>query len=137
MLPRRARCKAALGLECRRGTQVVDEAFDFPCSFRARRRGAKMLPCRMKQGFFALRVARNLCHTSFVVSILERNRPMSMHNHLAELERRHKALEREIETEKLHLSTDDLRLVEMKRKKLLLKDQIQKLRTHGDLPTLH
>lgn len=62
---------------------------------------------------------------------------MSMHNHLAELERRHKALERELETEKLHLSTDDLRLVELKRKKLLLKDQIEKLRTHGDSPTLH
>ncbi|MBX9739843.1 MAG: DUF465 domain-containing protein [Beijerinckiaceae bacterium] len=62
---------------------------------------------------------------------------MSMHNHLAELERRHKALEREIETEKLRPAADDLRLVEMKRKKLLLKDEIQKLRTSVQPPTLH
>jgi hypothetical protein len=62
---------------------------------------------------------------------------MSMHSHLAELERRHKALEKEIETEKLHLSADDLRIVELKRKKLLLKDQIEKLRTRTDAPTLH
>ncbi|MDB5649045.1 MAG: hypothetical protein JWL62_565 [Hyphomicrobiales bacterium] len=62
---------------------------------------------------------------------------MSMHSHLNELQRRHKALEKEIETEKLHLSTDDLRLVELKRKKLMLKDQIEKLRTTTEAPTLH
>ncbi len=62
---------------------------------------------------------------------------MSMHGHLSELERRHKALEKEIETEKLHLSSDDLRIVELKRKKLLLKDQIEKLRAHSVEPTLH
>ncbi|MDB5593394.1 MAG: hypothetical protein JWM36_355 [Hyphomicrobiales bacterium] len=62
---------------------------------------------------------------------------MSMHNHLNELERRHKALEKELETEKLHLSTDDLRLVELKRKKLMLKDQIEKLRANAEAPTLH
>ena len=62
---------------------------------------------------------------------------MSMQNHLSELERRHKAIEKEIETEKLHLSTDDLRLVELKRKKLALKDQIERLRANAESPTLH
>lgn len=57
---------------------------------------------------------------------------MSMHSHLAELERRHKALEKEIETEKLHPSTDDLHILELKRKKLAIKDQIERLKTHAD-----
>jgi hypothetical protein len=78
-------------------------------------------------------------HTLVVVSNLGRNCPMSMHSHLAELERRHKALEREIESEKTHPATDDLHIVELKRKKLLLKDQIEKLRMRSDEPerTLH
>jgi hypothetical protein len=53
---------------------------------------------------------------------------MSMHSHLAELERRHQALDREIETELLHASADELRLQELKRKKLHLKDEIERLR---------
>jgi hypothetical protein len=69
----------------------------------------------------------------------ERNCPMSMHSHLAELERRHKALDKEIESEKLNLAADDLHIVELKRKKLLLKDEIEKLRMRSDEPerTLH
>lgn len=57
---------------------------------------------------------------------------MSMHSHLAELERRHQALAREIETELLHPSTDELRVKELKRKKLHLKDEIERLRLRGD-----
>jgi hypothetical protein len=62
-----------------------------------------------------------------------------MQSHLAELERRHKALEREIETRTHHPASDDLHIVELKRKKLLLKDQIEKLRTRSPEPgrTLH
>ena len=40
---------------------------------------------------------------------------MALQSHLAELERRHQALEKEIEQELLHPSSDDLRLVELKR----------------------
>jgi hypothetical protein len=58
---------------------------------------------------------------------------MSLHSHLAELERRHQAIEKQIETEILHPSTDDLKLREMKRKKLSLKDEIQKLRHVNEL----
>jgi hypothetical protein len=53
---------------------------------------------------------------------------MSVHSHLAELERRHQALDREIETELLHPSADELKVKELKRKKLHLKDEIERLR---------
>lgn len=59
---------------------------------------------------------------------------MSMQSHIAELERRHAALEREIETALLHRSVDNLEVADMKRRKLRLKDEIQKLR--GD-DTVH
>ncbi|HVB89705.1 MAG TPA: DUF465 domain-containing protein [Beijerinckiaceae bacterium] len=64
---------------------------------------------------------------------------MSMHSHLVELERRHQALDREIETELVHPSTNELRVKELKRKKLHLKDQIERLRVHDEerAPSLH
>ncbi len=55
---------------------------------------------------------------------------MSLQNHLVELERRHRALEKEIESTKLH---DPARVAELKRKKLLLKDEIAKLRAQNTL----
>lgn len=53
---------------------------------------------------------------------------MSMQSHLAELEKRHQALEIEINDCLAHPATDDLRIVELKRKKLLVKDEIERLR---------
>jgi hypothetical protein len=53
---------------------------------------------------------------------------MSMQSHLAELERRHQALEQEINEALAHPATDDLKIVELKRRKLLLKDEIVRLR---------
>ena len=61
---------------------------------------------------------------------------MSLQSHLAELERRHLTLQREIEKEELHPSSDELKLHELKRKKLLLKDEIAKLR-HSAQETVH
>jgi hypothetical protein len=52
---------------------------------------------------------------------------MSMQAHLAELERRHQALEAEINEARAHPSTDDLEIVELKRRKLLVKDEIARL----------
>ena len=52
---------------------------------------------------------------------------MSIEAHLAELERRHRALEAEISEARAHLSVDDLEIVELKRRKLLVKDQIARL----------
>ena len=49
---------------------------------------------------------------------------MSIELHVAELERRHQALEAEIAEARAHPSIDDLQIVELKRRKLLLKDEI-------------
>jgi len=53
---------------------------------------------------------------------------MSMQSHLSELERRHRALEEEISEALAHPSTDDLKIAELKRKKLQVKDEIARLR---------
>lgn len=54
---------------------------------------------------------------------------MSLQGHIVELQRRHEALEKEIEKEQLHPQTDDRRLLELKRKKLQIKDELSKLQT--------
>ena len=53
---------------------------------------------------------------------------MALQNHLTELERKHRALEREIQDALNHPSLDDTRLVELKRRKHQLKDEIARLR---------
>jgi len=57
---------------------------------------------------------------------------MAIESHLAELEKRHQALEQEINEALAHPSADDLQIVELKRKKLHVKDEIERLR-HGTL----
>jgi hypothetical protein len=57
---------------------------------------------------------------------------MSMQSHLAELEKRHQALEDEIHDCLAHPAVDDLKIVELKRRKLLVKDEIVRLQsTHS------
>ena len=53
---------------------------------------------------------------------------MTINAHLAELERRHKALEDELAEALTHSSTNDLKIAELKRRKLQLKDEIERLR---------
>jgi hypothetical protein len=53
---------------------------------------------------------------------------MSIQTHLAELERKHRALEDEIAEALAHPSTDDLKIAELKRRKLQVKDQLARLR---------
>ncbi len=53
---------------------------------------------------------------------------MSMESHIAELQRRHAALDRQIHDALARPSVDDLQLSELKRKKLALKEQIERLR---------
>ena len=62
---------------------------------------------------------------------------MSLESHLVELERRHQAIDQAILIEKTHPGTDDLKLIELKRKKLLLKDEIEKLRQEKTPVTTH
>ena len=59
---------------------------------------------------------------------------MSLQNHLSELERRHHSLDREIEKERLHPAADAVKIAALKRRKLILKDEIAKLRQG---PVLH
>jgi len=56
---------------------------------------------------------------------------MSMQSHLAELEKKHQALEQEISECLNHPAVDDLKIVELKRKKLQVKDEIERLRQNG------
>ena len=52
---------------------------------------------------------------------------MTVQDHLAELEQRHHGLEKKIAEALKHNSTDDLEIVELKRQKLHLKDEIERL----------
>jgi len=54
---------------------------------------------------------------------------MTIQAHLTELERRHQRLEDEIAEAMAHPSTDDLKIAELKRQKLQVKDEITRLRT--------
>ena len=56
---------------------------------------------------------------------------MSIEAHLAELEKRHRALEAEINDARAHPSIDDLQIVTLKRRKLLVKDEIARLQSEA------
>ncbi|HEY7299694.1 MAG TPA: DUF465 domain-containing protein [Xanthobacteraceae bacterium] len=53
---------------------------------------------------------------------------MSIQAHLAELEKRHHELEEELQEAMCHPSRDDLKIAELKRRKLLVKDEIARLK---------
>jgi hypothetical protein len=53
---------------------------------------------------------------------------MAIEAHLVELERKHRILENELHEALLHLSTDDTQITELKRRKLLLKDEIERIK---------
>ena len=52
---------------------------------------------------------------------------MSVSSHLDELRRKHAVLEQKIENELRSPGSDDLQITEMKREKLRLKEEIQRL----------
>ncbi len=54
---------------------------------------------------------------------------MSLASHLEELQRKHGDIERELDEAMAHPSIDDLEIVSLKRRKLALKDEIEKLRS--------
>ena len=55
---------------------------------------------------------------------------MTIQARVAELEQQHHALEKKIAEALKHKSSDDLEIVELKRQKLQLKDELERLR-HG------
>ena len=62
---------------------------------------------------------------------------MSIESHLSELVRRHQAIEQAIAQEAALPSANDLKVHELKRKKLLLKDEIEKLKQHAEAAPAH
>ena len=57
---------------------------------------------------------------------------MSIDSHLSELVRRHQAIEEAILAEVNHPASDDIKVHELKRKKLQLKDEIERLKIGRD-----
>ena len=53
---------------------------------------------------------------------------MSSDDHIAELSRRHRAIDKEIDAEKAHPAADPVKLSALKRRKLVVKDEMAKLR---------
>jgi hypothetical protein len=53
---------------------------------------------------------------------------MSIQTHLAELERKHQALDQELSDAIAHPSTDDVTINDLKRRKLQVKDEIARLK---------
>jgi hypothetical protein len=62
---------------------------------------------------------------------------MSIDSHLNELVRRHQEIEKAILTEESHPASDDIKVHELKRKKLHLKDQIERLKHQADTAAAH
>lgn len=56
---------------------------------------------------------------------------MTIESHLATLEKKHGALEKEISDAIASPATDNLHVASLKRKKLMLKEQIEKLKSRG------
>lgn len=61
---------------------------------------------------------------------------MTQSSHLAQLERKHRALDDELRFELQHANKNDVRIASIKRQKLVLKDEITRLRT-GNPPEKH
>jgi hypothetical protein len=61
---------------------------------------------------------------------------MSLESHLSELVRRHQAIDSTIASEEAHPGTDVTKLHELKRKKLQLRDEIEKVK-QGQRETKH
>jgi hypothetical protein len=62
---------------------------------------------------------------------------MSIDSHLSELVRRHQAIEEAIVAEINHPASDDTKVHELKRKKLHLKDEIERLKQHAEAAPAH
>jgi hypothetical protein len=68
---------------------------------------------------------------------LQKEHGMPLESHLAELERRHAALDRDIAQEWARPGADEVKLAELKRRKLQLKDEIAKLKSECGTETVH
>jgi hypothetical protein len=53
---------------------------------------------------------------------------MALDAHIVELSEKHRALDRKIEEELAHPTADDLKIADLKRQKLRLKEEMERLR---------
>jgi hypothetical protein len=67
---------------------------------------------------------------------IEETSYMSMQSQLADLEAQHRSLEAELSELMSHPGSDDLKIIELKRRKLHLKDEISRLR-HSESTSVH
>ena len=72
-------------------------------------------------------IRKFLCHTPIVVQSNTED-DMAVSAHIEELSEKHRAIERKIEEELSHPSSDELRIAALKKEKLRLKDEIAKLK---------
>jgi hypothetical protein len=84
----------------------------------------------------ASRIANPVAHSQTYVD-RDKEFCMSRETHLAALGQRHDALDKEIARELVYPAKDDLKLAEMKRRKLQLKDEIAKLQCERPVPSMH
>lgn len=56
---------------------------------------------------------------------------MALDAHVEELSAKHRNLDRQIQEEESSPSSDSLRIADLKRQKLILKDRLARLRTHN------
>ena len=84
----------------------------------------------------ASRIANPVAQFKIYVD-LEKEFCMSRESHLAALGQRHDALDKEIAKELVYPAKDELKLAEMKRRKLQLKDEIAKLQSDRPFPSMH
>ncbi len=61
---------------------------------------------------------------------------MALQAHLVALERKHEILDNQLHEAPVHISTDVLQIVELKRRKLMVKAEIERLK-HAASETLH
>ncbi len=58
---------------------------------------------------------------------------MSVESHLAELQKRHGDIDQQLDQAKLHPSIDELEIAALKRRKLMLKDEMEKLKAGANI----
>ncbi|KAF0229528.1 MAG: hypothetical protein FD175_1866 [Beijerinckiaceae bacterium] len=80
-----------------------------------------------------------VCDTLKILTLGTEVSAMSMTAHIAELERKHQALDKRIADELAHPNKDTVRIAALKRQKLVLKDEILRLREAPGTgkPSLH
>lgn len=62
---------------------------------------------------------------------------MSLESHLAELRKKHGDLQREIDDAMVHPSVDAFEIAQLKRRKLAIKDEMERIKAAKDSQTRH